>query len=194
MAHEQRLLYLSAVVGLVVAWAPHGTSASGTRAPGGIAQRNTAPRPPAPPEWVRFEDPVEHAFTLDVPKGWTARGGLVRLGYSDHRAMIDVTSPDGRINVRVRQCGRPHLFHAGQSPPGGRHLRSGRASARHDRAVQERAGVRRRVRAGAVQVRMPHALAAPGCRALTRAALPAGSRRPCARAIVRGTDDLRLPG
>jgi hypothetical protein len=102
MAHEQRLLYLSAVVGLVVASAPHGTSTPGTRAPGAIA--------PAPPDWVRFEDPVEHAFTLDVPKGWAARGGLIRLGYSDHRPVVDVTSPDGRINVRFGDAAVPIYF------------------------------------------------------------------------------------
>lgn len=37
------------------------------------------------PAWVKFQDPFEHAFTVDVPKGWTAKGGLFRLGYSDAR-------------------------------------------------------------------------------------------------------------
>jgi SAM-dependent methyltransferase len=31
-------------------------------------------------QWVQFQDPFEHAFTVDVPKGWTAKGGLFRLG------------------------------------------------------------------------------------------------------------------
>src|SRR6202451_2002096 len=102
MAHEQRLLYLSAVGGVVTAWVPHGTITSGTRARDAIA--------PAPPDWVRFEDPVEHAFTLAVPKGWAGRGGLTRMGYSDHRPVVDLTSPDGRINVRFGDAAVPIYF------------------------------------------------------------------------------------
>ena len=37
--------------------------------------------------WTRFEDPNEQAFTLEVPQGWTVKGGLFRLGYSDTRPM-----------------------------------------------------------------------------------------------------------
>lgn len=51
--------------------------------------------------WVKYEDPMEQAFTVEVPKGWTVSGGMFRLGYSDHRPMIDMTSPDGTINIRV---------------------------------------------------------------------------------------------
>jgi hypothetical protein len=29
--------------------------------------------------WARMEDPKEHAFTLDVPRNWTASGGAYRL-------------------------------------------------------------------------------------------------------------------
>lgn len=51
--------------------------------------------------WTKFEDPFEHSFSLEVPAGWTVRGGLFRLGYSDQRPMVDMTSPDGKINVRL---------------------------------------------------------------------------------------------
>jgi hypothetical protein len=88
MLREQRLQYLSAVVALAAAL-PHDI---------------------APPEWVKFSDPNEHAFTMDVPKGWTVRGGLIRLGYSDHRAIVDVTSPDGKINVRYGDAAIPIYF------------------------------------------------------------------------------------
>lgn len=88
MLREQRLQYLSAVVVLAAAL-PHDI---------------------APPEWVKFPDPNEHAFTMDVPKGWTVRGGLIRLGYSDHRAIVDVTSPDGKINVRYGDAAIPIYF------------------------------------------------------------------------------------
>lgn len=50
--------------------------------------------------WTKVEDPVEHAFTLEVPKGWTWSGGAYRLGYGDVRVMVDVWSPDGKTNVR----------------------------------------------------------------------------------------------
>jgi hypothetical protein len=51
--------------------------------------------------WTTFQDPLEKAFSLEVPQGWTVRGGLFRMGYSDERPMIDLTSPDGRVNVRL---------------------------------------------------------------------------------------------
>jgi len=62
----------------------------------------------APAEsWTVFQDPFEKAFTLEVPEGWTVRGGLFRLGYSDARPMVDLTSPDGRINVRLGDLAIP---------------------------------------------------------------------------------------
>lgn len=50
--------------------------------------------------WIRMEDSLEHAFTLDVPRGWTWSGGAYRLGYGDIRVMVDVWSPDGKTNLR----------------------------------------------------------------------------------------------
>jgi hypothetical protein len=61
-------------------------------------------------KWVQFQDPFEHAFTVDVPKGWTARGGLFRLGYSDARPMIDLVSPDGGTNIRLGDVAIPAYF------------------------------------------------------------------------------------
>ena len=61
-------------------------------------------------QWVQFQDPFEHAFTVDVPKGWSARGGLFRLGYSDARPMIDLVSPDGRTNIRLGDVAIPAYF------------------------------------------------------------------------------------
>ena len=57
--------------------------------------------------WTTFQDPLEKAFTVEVPQGWTARGGLFRMGYSDERAMIDLISPDGRVNVRLGDLAIP---------------------------------------------------------------------------------------
>ena len=60
--------------------------------------------------WGKFTDPLEQAFTLEVPKGWTVKGGMFRLGYSDHREMVDMTSPDGKINIRMGDVAIPTYF------------------------------------------------------------------------------------
>jgi hypothetical protein len=60
--------------------------------------------------WVSFQDPFEHAFTVDVPKGWIANGGLFRVGYSDARPMVETQSPDGHISVRLRDVSIPPYF------------------------------------------------------------------------------------
>lgn len=57
--------------------------------------------------WVPFQDPFEHAFSAEVPQGWTVRGGLVRLGFSDERGMVDLRSPDGKIAVRIGDVSVP---------------------------------------------------------------------------------------
>ena len=41
-----------------------------------------------PSAWVPLQDSSpEHAFALEVPKGWTAKAGTFRLGYSDVREL-----------------------------------------------------------------------------------------------------------
>jgi hypothetical protein len=59
-------------------------------------------RAQAPParKWVKFQVPFEKAFTIDVPQGWAAKGGMFRLGYSDIRPMLDLRSPDGKVEIR----------------------------------------------------------------------------------------------
>lgn len=57
--------------------------------------------------WTQFQDPLEQAFTTQVPRGWTVRGGLFRFGYSDERGMVDVRSPDGKISVRIGDVSVP---------------------------------------------------------------------------------------
>jgi len=57
--------------------------------------------------YVRFEDPVEHAFAIEVPQGWNVKGGLYRLGYFDARIMAETTSPDGQTVIRVGDVGIP---------------------------------------------------------------------------------------
>ena len=61
----------------------------------------------AAPTWTTFQDPYEKAFTVEVPQGWAVKGGLFRMGYSDERPMIDLTSSDGKTNVRLGDVAIP---------------------------------------------------------------------------------------
>jgi len=60
--------------------------------------------------WVTYQDPAEKAFTVEVPKGWRVSGGVVRVGYSDRRFMMDLTSWDGEINIRIGDVVIPPFF------------------------------------------------------------------------------------
>lgn len=67
--------------------------------------------------WIQFQDGFEKAFTVEVPQGWKAKGGLFRLGFSDERVMVDLVSPDGSINIRygdvsVPSYAVPNQFHS----------------------------------------------------------------------------------
>ena len=64
-----------------------------------------------------FRDPLEQAFTVDVPQGWTVKGGAIRMGYSDVRVMVDMTSPDGRTNIRLGDVAIPAYFVPNQFHP-----------------------------------------------------------------------------
>jgi hypothetical protein len=71
------------------------------------ANRAAASPPDSKIEWIQFQDPFEKAFAVDVPKGWTVKGGLFRLGYSDQRPMVDLASPDGSIDIRLGDVSIP---------------------------------------------------------------------------------------
>jgi hypothetical protein len=60
--------------------------------------------------WTEYQDPLEQAFTLQVPQGWTVKGGMFRMGYSDHREMVDMKSPDGKVNIRLGDFTIPTYF------------------------------------------------------------------------------------
>jgi hypothetical protein len=57
--------------------------------------------------WTTFQDPNENAFTVEVPQGWTVNGGMFRMGYSDYRPMVDLRSPDGKVNIRLGDVSIP---------------------------------------------------------------------------------------
>lgn len=97
-----RPLLAAVAAGLLLCLACHApTPGSGSPVPSRFEM------PAAPQQWTQFADPNEHAFTVDVPRGWTVRGGLFRFGYSDERGMIDMRSPDGQINLRLGDVSIP---------------------------------------------------------------------------------------
>jgi len=49
--------------------------------------------------YVRWQEPRENAFSLEVPTGWKVSGGLFRFASVDVRAAFEVLSPDGKIRI-----------------------------------------------------------------------------------------------
>jgi hypothetical protein len=49
--------------------------------------------------YVRFSDPREGAFTMDVPADWKTEGGLFRFHALDTRHCVQTESPDGQIKI-----------------------------------------------------------------------------------------------
>jgi hypothetical protein len=54
---------------------------------------------PAAPAFVRWQDPRENAFSLEVPSGWKTSGGMFRYASVDTRAAWETVSPDGQIRI-----------------------------------------------------------------------------------------------
>jgi hypothetical protein len=50
-------------------------------------------------KWVRWQDPKENAFSLEVPAEWTVMGGAFRFAPVDIRKTVQASSPDGRIRI-----------------------------------------------------------------------------------------------
>ena len=85
------------------------------------ARRRAPLHPPLPASAGRNSPtPAKKAFAVEVPQGWSVRGGMFRMGFSDARAMVDMTSPDGRINVRLGDVSVPSYV-----LPGPYHERAG---------------------------------------------------------------------
>lgn len=53
------------------------------------------------PGWVTLVDGHEKAFSIEAPKGWKAIGGMFRFNMVDARPFVDMTSPDGKTNIRI---------------------------------------------------------------------------------------------
>ena len=70
-----------------------------------------APNPLAGLAFVRWTDPQEAAYSFEVPRGWQVRGGTVRP-YAGSGAVSEsvMTSPDGRVTIRLGDVGLPTSF------------------------------------------------------------------------------------
>jgi hypothetical protein len=55
----------------------------------------------SPVSWVTVRDNREQAFSIEVPKRWKVYGGMFRFSNVDARPYVDMTSPDGKSNIRV---------------------------------------------------------------------------------------------
>jgi hypothetical protein len=106
--------------------------------------------------WTQFSDPMEHAFSLQVPQGWTVQGGLFRMGYSDERVMINMRSPDRQIEVRLGDVSVPSY-----TPPNPYHPREGET---YDLGAQAQMVVARYRTGPEFAVLYSHARFAPTCK------------------------------
>jgi len=61
--------------------------------------RVAASNPALALRWVRWRDPRENAFSIEVPEGWKTQGGLFRFASVDTRGAWETVSPDGAIRV-----------------------------------------------------------------------------------------------
>jgi hypothetical protein len=60
--------------------------------------------------FVRWDDPKEHAYSVEVPQGWTIEGGAFRVEPSDVRMMNRVISPEKDMMVQVGNENLPPTF------------------------------------------------------------------------------------
>jgi len=67
--------------------------------------------------WVPYDDPGEHAFSIEVPQGWNVQGGMYRFGYFDVRGTVDLRSPDGAIILRFDDANIPPYALPGPHKP-----------------------------------------------------------------------------
>lgn len=73
--------------------------------------------------WVTVVDNREKAFSIEVPAGWKTYGGMFRFSIVDARPLIDMTSPDGKTNLRMGDAtipaySTPNAYNRGATAPG----------------------------------------------------------------------------
>jgi hypothetical protein len=71
-------------------------------APNGGSTAAVAASPVTPAlAFVSWTEPQQQSFTIEVPKGWQATGGLNWTGPIDPQMFMHVASPDGKVRVFV---------------------------------------------------------------------------------------------
>lgn len=50
--------------------------------------------------YVRWQEPNENAFSVEVPKDWKMEGGLQRAAPTDVRVAVRTSSPDGQVAIQ----------------------------------------------------------------------------------------------
>ncbi|HWK94159.1 MAG TPA: hypothetical protein VNR39_01935 [Pseudolabrys sp.] len=58
-------------------------------------------------DWVRFTDPQERAFSVDVPRLWKVEGGTARWNALQYRFWLRAASPDGNTILAINDPAEP---------------------------------------------------------------------------------------
>jgi len=68
-----------------------------------------AGKAPAAPkiQYASWQDPVEQAFTLDVPQGWQVQGGTYRRASVDLVHVLQAVSPDQKVRIQFNDSNLP---------------------------------------------------------------------------------------
>lgn len=135
--------------------------------------------------WTRFIDPTENSFAVDVPQGWTVKGGVSRLNAVIATGWVTAVSPDGTMQLFIGDPETPFFREPPQNQPEGTQLRPMTPQSRPEIALH--------YRAGGVFAEMygPNHLAAVGCTGATETGqqpMPDVARLSYARSqeVVRG--------
>jgi hypothetical protein len=98
------LLSALALVALLAACRPK-TAANEPNPTGGPVSTpfgsTTTPTGAGGVNYITVRDVREQAFSISVPQGWKVVGGMFRYRIAYPRPTVDMTSPDGTINVRI---------------------------------------------------------------------------------------------
>ncbi len=74
----------------------------------GLPEKTASTRPAKPAvSYVSWQDPVEKAFSVDVPAGWQIQGGTVRRASVDIVHVILAVSPDQKALVQLNDGNLP---------------------------------------------------------------------------------------
>lgn len=69
---------------------------------------------PAAPVLVRWEDPAERAFSVEVPAAFQTTGGAARLGSVDVRVSVRSAAPDGSMSIAIGDSTIPPMIEPSQ--------------------------------------------------------------------------------